>query len=185
VTMLDYPRPPLADDTALLRPWAEADVACVIEGKQCDHEAALAWIADQWQRQSEGAGIGLAIADPLSGEALGCISLLYRPQAGRAPAGDRSSDDLRYVPDRGMVGLGYWVIERARRRGLASSAARLVSDWGLEEAGIARLEALTETDNVASQRVLERAGFRPEGRLASYLMVDGGRADALIYARTT
>jgi RimJ/RimL family protein N-acetyltransferase len=156
----------------------------VIEGKQCDHRSALAWIADQWLRQSEGAGFGMAIADP-AGEALGCISLLYRPEAGRAPAGDGSGERLVYVPDRGILGLGYWVIERARRRGLASSAVRLVSDWALQAAGIARLEALTETDNVASQRVLERAGYRREGRLASYLMVSGGRADALLYARTS
>jgi RimJ/RimL family protein N-acetyltransferase len=181
---LEYPSPPLTDGIALLRPWAEADVPCVVEGKQCDHAAALAWITDQWQRQSEGAGFGLAIADPAGGEALGCISLLYRPEAGRAPAGDGSGEGLVYVPDRGILGLGYWVIERARRRGLASSAARVVSDWALGEAGIARLEALTETDNIASQRVLERAGYRREGRLASYLMVSGGRADALLYART-
>ena len=35
-----------------------------------------------------------------------------------------------------------------------------------------------------SQRVLEKAGFAREGRLAVYLAVPEGRADALIYACT-
>ena len=83
-----------------------------------------------------------------------------------------------------MAGIGYWVIERARRRGLASTAVSLLADWALSEAGLVRVEALVEPANVASQRVLVNAGFAREGRLAAYLSVPPGRADAFIYART-
>lgn len=89
-----------------------------------------------------------------------------------------------FEPDAGMAGLGYWVIERARRRGLASKAVSLLVDWALSETGLVRVEAFVETSNIASQRVLEHAGFAREGRLAAYLAVPAGRADALIYART-
>lgn len=75
------------------------------------------------------------------------------------------------------------MIERARGRGLASRAVSLLSGWALSDAGIARVEALVEPDNTASQRVLERAGFTREGQLGSYLAVQGGRADAVIYSR--
>jgi RimJ/RimL family protein N-acetyltransferase len=37
---------------------------------------------------------------------------------------------------------------------------------------------------VASQRVVEKAGFGREGRMAAYLATPEGRADAFVYART-
>lgn len=80
------------------------------------------------------------------------------------------------------VGLGYWVIERARRQGLASRAVRLLATWALTEASLARVEALVELDNPASQRVVEGAGFWREGLLRSYLVFGAHRADALIYS---
>jgi RimJ/RimL family protein N-acetyltransferase len=40
-----------------------------------------------------------------------------------------------------------------------------------------------EVQNVASQRVLERAGFTQEGRLRAYVATAEGRADAFIFAR--
>ena len=86
--------------------------------------------------------------------------------------------------DRRARSHGHWVIERARQGGLASTAVSLLTDWALADAGLVRVEALVEPSNVASQRVLERAGFAREGRLAAYLRVPAGRADALIYART-
>ena len=47
-----------------------------------------------------------------------------------------------------------------------------------------RIEALVEPDNIASQRVLEHAGFRREGPCArtSTSQPDGRRTDALIYS---
>ena len=54
--------------------------------------------------------------------------------------------------------------------------------WAVTDAGLARVEALVEPDNIASQRVLEKAGFRREGLLRSYLVFDRQRADAFIYS---
>jgi hypothetical protein len=44
---------------------------------------------------------------------------------------------------------------------------------GLQRAGLVRIEALLDPDNAASRRVVEKAGFRREGRLRSYLLLDG------------
>ena len=181
---LGYPSPQLADEVVVLRRWTVTDVECAMEGKDYGREDALAWITAQWERQSVGAGMSLAIADPRRDEALGCIGLQYRPRAGVAPWGHEPGVGLAFEPDRAMVGVGYWVIERGRRRGLATHAVSLASNWALSQ-GIARIEALTELDNIASQRVLERSGYAREGRLAAYLSVNGGRADAFVYARTS
>ncbi len=79
--------------------------------------------------------------------------------------------------------IGYSMGTDWRGRGYATRAARLVADWAFDECGVARLVAGTAPDNVGSQRVLERAGFRKEGFERSRLpRLGGGRVDNLSYA---
>jgi [ribosomal protein S5]-alanine N-acetyltransferase len=166
----------------LLRRWERTDLACARAGKGYGPEEALAWIEGQWRRRHNGAGISFAIAAAGSGEALGCVSFNARPQPGTAPAG--RPDGLLFEPQRGTVGIGYWVLPHARRRGLASHAVALVTRWAIAEAGIVRIEALVEPHNVASQRVVGRAGFSREGLLRDYLELglDGDRTDVYVYS---
>jgi ribosomal-protein-alanine N-acetyltransferase len=174
--LLAYPDPPLADGTVLLRRWAESDIGCVEEASR-DPEIpegttvpatftvvdGLAWIERQWGRQEKGEGLSLAIADAGSDEALGNVNLLFRQQ-------------------RGTVAIGYWLVERVRGRGLGSRAVALLARWAVTDAALERVEALVVPGNVASQRVLEKAGFRREGHLRSYLVFETRRTDALIYS---
>jgi len=173
---LSCPDPALTDDAVLLRPWAAADLRCVEQASRdpaipeattvparYDATEGCAWIERQWDRGERGEGLSLAIADTGSGEAVGAAVLMLRPQPGSA-------------------GIGYWLVEAARGRGLASRAVSLLAEWAIRNAAIARVEALVEPSNLASQRVVERAGFRREGRLRSYLVLGGRRADALVYS---
>jgi RimJ/RimL family protein N-acetyltransferase len=185
---LAYPDPSLTDATVILRPWQRADVACVREGKAVGPDDALAWIEGQSRRLREGAGLSLAIADAGSGTAQGHIGLLIRPRPGPAPPGGRDpatgAARLLFEPQPGTAGIGYWVLERARGRGLASRAVGLLAGWALTDAAMLRIEALVEPHNTGSRRVLERAGFRREGHLRAYLDLDpeGRRGDALVYS---
>ena len=123
----------------------------------------LAWIERQWGRADSGEGLSLAIADATSGDALGAAVLMFRRQPG-------------------TVAIGYWLVERARGRRLASPAVALLARWALTDAGLARVEALVEPENIASQRVVESVGFRREGHMRFYLVFNARRADALIYS---
>ena len=174
--LLSYPDPPLTDGTVLLRRWAESDLGCVEEASRDPHipegttvparftvAEGLGWIERQWGRADNGEGLSLAIADAGSNEALGAAVLMFRRQ-------------------RGTVEIGYWLIERARGRCLGSRAVALLAPWALRDAGLARVEALVEPDNIASRRVLESVGFRREGHLRSYLVFNTRRADALMYS---
>ena len=174
--LLGYPDPPLTDGIVVLRRWRESDLACIEEGSRdpdipagttvpatFTNAEGLAWIERQWGRHDKGEGLSLAVADAGSDEALGNINLLFRPQPGTAA-------------------IGYWLIERVRGRGLGSRAVGLLARWAVTDAGLARVEALVLPDNVASQRVLEKAGFRREGLLRSYLVFGAGRTDAFIYS---
>jgi RimJ/RimL family protein N-acetyltransferase len=157
---LSYPDPPLTDGTVVLRRWAEEDIRCVEEASwdpripegttvPATFTAAegLAWIERQWGRADKGEGLSLAIAHASSAEALGVVVLMFRRQPG-------------------TVEIGYWLIKRARGRRLGSRAVALLARWALTEAGLARVEALVDPNNIASQRVLETVGFRHEGTCA-------------------
>jgi len=52
----------------------------------------------------------------------------------------------------------------------------------VEEHGFARLQLIVEPENLASIRVAEKAGFRREARLRSYIELRGARRDVYMYA---
>ena len=98
---------------------------------------------------------------------------------------DRTSGSLLGSIDvrLGDVGsIGYWIAAPARRRGIATRALRLLSRWAIEEGGVERLELTTHTENVASQRVAEKAGFVLEGVLRSHTRFRGGRRDSVLFS---
>ncbi|GAA3283040.1 MULTISPECIES: GNAT family N-acetyltransferase [Dactylosporangium] len=79
--------------------------------------------------------------------------------------------------------IGYSLTPEARGHGYAARAARLVTDWGFE-IGMARMTAGTAPDNIASQRVLEAAGYHREAvQLARLPGPDGGRIDNVAFAK--
>jgi RimJ/RimL family protein N-acetyltransferase len=85
--------------------------------------------------------------------------------------------------DDGRGSVGYWLLEDSRREGRATRAVRLMASWALPEMRLGRLQLHTDPENVASQRVAERAGFTREGVLRAYNgRRDGTRADALVYS---
>jgi RimJ/RimL family protein N-acetyltransferase len=56
--------------------------------------------------------------------------------------------------------ISYAIVPARRGCGYATRAARLLAQHGLEHLGFTRIELRTDIDNVASQRVAERAGFK-------------------------
>lgn len=61
--------------------------------------------------------------------------------------------------------LGFALLPAFEGRGYASEAAAATLVHGQEDLGLKRLAAITDPDNAGSIRVLERAGFRFEGRV--------------------
>ena len=171
---LHYPTS-LADDVVRLRPWADGDLGCVEQAARdpriveatsvpADYtrEAGLAFVRRQHERLTAGQGWALAVADHETDEALGFAGLMLRPQPG-------------------VAGIGYWVVPRARGRGLAVRAVGLLTGWALTS--LVRVEAWVEPDNAPSRRVLEANGFEREGLLRSFLVLGTRRVDVLVYSR--
>jgi len=68
--------------------------------------------------------------------------------------------------DDGGAEVGYWVGAEARGRGIATTATRTVARWAFEAVtALARLQLRADVQNVASNRVAEKAGFTREGVL--------------------
>jgi len=81
-----------------------------------------------------------------------------------------------------LAEIGYALTSEFQGRGVMSQALQiLVADLFLATP-IERLEARCAVDNVASQRVLEKVGFRREGLLRGYFQLDGVRVDNYLYA---
>ena len=78
--------------------------------------------------------------------------------------------------------LGYWVRTSATGKGYATSAVRLLTSFGFEDAGFHRLEIIAAVDNKASQRVAEKAGAQREGILRNRLTIHGKLHDAVSYS---
>ncbi|RSS75635.1 GNAT family N-acetyltransferase [Streptomyces sp. WAC06614] len=80
-------------------------------------------------------------------------------------------------------GIGYWVDEARRGQGLATYAADAVCRIARDRLGLHRVEAGTLLDNVASQRVLIKAGFTEFGVAPAYLHINGAWRDHKLFQR--
>jgi len=91
------------------------------------------------------------------------------PGLGIWPADDRGTGDfvgwfcLKYVPKTVEIELGYRLSPDAWGRGYATEGARALVRYGFADLGLQRIIGLTHPDNVASQRVLQKAGLVDSG----------------------
>ena len=63
----------------------------------------------------------------------------------------------------GIAEIGYGILEEHQGQGYAAEAVRAACRWAFGHAELTSLEAETDAGNAASQRVLEKCGFRPNG----------------------
>lgn len=66
--------------------------------------------------------------------------------------------------------IGYWLGKPFWGQGYMSEAARRVIQFGFEELDLNRIQATYFTYNLASRRVMEKAGMTYEGTLRNYVM---------------
>ncbi|MGW1340660.1 GNAT family N-acetyltransferase [Kribbella sp. NPDC002412] len=91
-------------------------------------------------------------------------------------------NDLVHGPFR-TGALAYWLAVDAVGRGLVTRGVETVLEIADTELKLHRLEASTLTNNVASQRVLQRTGFVQIGMAPTYLHIAGAWQDCNLYQR--
>lgn len=78
--------------------------------------------------------------------------------------------------------LGYWLAELYWGNGIITRAIKQMVEFGFKTFDINRIFARPFGHNLASQRVLEKAGFKLEARLEKTFFKNGEFVDELIYA---
>ena len=135
-------------------PWAHA---------QYGRDDAAAWVASRAGAWESGEEWSLLIVDSHD-RVLGACGV-HRP--------DRS---------RQIAEVGYWVRTSATGQGVATTALGLLADWAFRQRGMHRLEVVVVVENVASQRVAERAGAVREAVLAERVRLAGQWRDAVLWS---
>jgi ribosomal-protein-serine acetyltransferase len=176
----DFMPTELADDSLCLRIPTVADAAAATEAVRSSLVELMSWtswchadystadveksvgkVADE---RFEDRAYSFYIHDNSTGRILGGCGLYHI---------DRSIDG---------ASLGYWVRSDFAGRGIATRAARLLTDHGFRDLDLARIEILVALENRASQRVAEKVGAVREGLLRRRLMVQGTLVDAVVYS---
>lgn len=150
--------PAIADWTVVPSPYTRHDAELFVER----------FVPEGWSR---GSAYNWAFREPgaVDGPLLGMVGVHFEGRAG-GPDHERSAE------------LGFWTAPDARRKGLATEAARLVVDWAFdpEGLGLAVLQWVAYTGNWASRRVAWNLGFRVEGTIRRYGLQRGRRRDAWV-----
>jgi RimJ/RimL family protein N-acetyltransferase len=80
--------------------------------------------------------------------------------------------------------IGYWLGEPYWGRGIVTEAVRALTRYAFQTFDVARVYAYVYEWNPASARVLEKAGYRFEGRLRKAVTKEGTTMDMLVYGFT-
>ncbi len=76
--------------------------------------------------------------------------------------------------DEGLAELSYCLHPSKWGKGYVTEAVKAVTEFAFDGLGVHRIEAGCSTENIASQRVLEKVGFVQEGRLRQDMQVRKG-----------
>lgn len=87
----------------------------------------------------------------------------------------------RFAWEHARAEVGYWLAREARGNAHATRAVQLICAWGFATLHLERIDLLAATNNPASQRVAERAGFTREATLRSYGRRKDGRPDMVAF----
>jgi RimJ/RimL family protein N-acetyltransferase len=90
-------------------------------------------------------------------------------------------------PDGYRLGIGYVLARVHWGKGYIPEAAQALIDWAFQQPSIYRVDATTDVENIASQRVLEKLGMQCEGILRRYMIhpnISDVPRDSYIYAIT-
>lgn len=163
----------LSSATVALRLAAERDIPEVLIAHQDDPELhrSLGLV-----RPPSGAELGRRVEGGPGDRAAGtALWLTIVPAGGDECIGQIDVHDVDW--DHSRAELGIWTAPAQRGRGVAADALRLVGRWLLSECGLARVQLVTEPDNVAMVATARRAGFLEEGVLRGYVRERGQRVD--------
>ncbi len=168
--------PTLCTDRLRLRPFNDSDADSLFALHSNAHVLRY-WDAPPWSEPARAEQFITA-----------CRQMAERGTGTRL-AVERASDEAfigwcslsRWNPDFRSASMGYCLDDQAWGHGYATEAARALLQWAFDMLDLNRVQAETDTRNVASARVLEKLGFVREGTLREDCVVNGEVSDSWVY----
>jgi len=159
-----------------IRNWRREDLECLL--RYANNPKIAANLRDQFPHpytRREGieylnyvrsSDVPMSFAVEFGGEAIGGIGFKLGADVGRL-----------------TMEMGYWLGEPFWGRGYTTRAVRATSDWAFDHYKVVRIFAMAFDHNLASMRVLEKAGFQREGILRRSAIKNGVILDQVLYAK--
>ena len=69
------------------------------------------------------------------------------------------------LSDDGVIEIGYGLKEEYRHYGYITEALKAITEWALSQESVKQVEAETDAENIASQKVLLQSGFISNGKM--------------------
>ena len=173
---MPLPTPTLRTTRLRLRPFTNADVDALFALHSSAHVLRY-WDAPPWRERARAERFVAACAR------------MAEDGSGARLAIDRVADNAfigwcgltRWNPDFRSASMGYCLDDAAWGHGYATEAGRGLLEWAFDTLDLNRVQAETDTRNVASARVLEKLGFVREGTLREDCIVNGEVSDSWVY----
>ena len=139
----------------LWMPWAYPGYSIV------DSEA---WVKSSMKGWSEGLVYEFAITDSTDGSFIGGCGLNHLNKIDH------------------VANLGYWVRSSRQKEGIATRAAKLLIQYGINDLKLNRIEILAAVENLASRSTAEKAGAVQEASLRHRIALPDKVHDAVLFS---
>lgn len=174
--MHSFPSPAISTDRLDLREIGPDDLGLLREVAAAGHAEALPpgipstpdelaeWFAQGRYSTGRDTAVHMIMLDRASGRMVGAIGVFHADWEVRSAE------------------IGYGVRGDERGQGYATEALAGVAGWLLTSGGAQRAWLTANTDNLASVKVAEKAGFRREGTLRRAAKEDDGLHDQAVFS---
>jgi RimJ/RimL family protein N-acetyltransferase len=165
----------LGGDRCVLRPWAKSDVSALV--RHANNLSVARHLRDRFPHPYTRTHAVAFLTHAAASEPTANFAIAVADEAVGGIGYVRGSDVERFSAE-----VGYWLGEDFWGRGIATEALQLLTRHLFDQEQLLRLFALPLADNLASIRVLEKAGYAREGLLRASCVKYGERRDQLLYA---
>lgn len=173
---MSLPTPTLHTARLRLRPFDDGD-ADALFAMHSDPFVMRYWDGPPWTERAR-AELFIAACRQMADEGTGARVAI-----------DRVSDGAflgwcgltRWNPQHRSAVTGYCLDDAAWGHGYATEAARALVQWAFDTLDLNRIQAETDTRNVASAHVLEKIGFVREGTMREDCVVNGEVSDSWVF----
>jgi RimJ/RimL family protein N-acetyltransferase len=170
-----FPSPVISSDRLDLREIGAGDLDVVTEvaaaapeglppGVPATPDELAEWFANGLYKTGRDTAVHMIMLDRASGRMVGAIGVFHADWEVRSAE------------------IGYGVRADERGKGYATEALAAVAAWLLTSGGMQRAWLTANTDNVASVKVAEKAGFLREGTLRRAAKEDDGLHDQAVFS---